>query len=107
MPKQRNSHGPELESYVDRVFIWDLVESLILFHTLLTGSFAAKDSVSKVWNKIKVSSKSQIKTRSTKDFNSGLCLFLRLAFRLGLWLRVEKKMQYLKKLYCTFAFYMI
>ena len=40
--KRRNSHSPELESHVDRVFIWDLDETLILFHTLLTGSFAAK-----------------------------------------------------------------
>ena len=37
---RRNSHSPDLESSVDRVFIWDLDETLILFHTLLTGSFA-------------------------------------------------------------------
>ena len=53
--------------------------------------FAAKEPVSKVWNRIKVSSKSQIKTRSTWDSSSGLWLFLRLAFRLGFWLRAEKK----------------
>ena len=40
--KRRNSQSPDLESHVDRVFIWDLDETLILFHTLLTGSFASK-----------------------------------------------------------------
>ena len=27
---------------VDRVFIWDLDETIILFHSLLTGTFATK-----------------------------------------------------------------
>ena len=40
--KRRNSQSPDPESHVDRVFIWDLDETLILFHTLLTGSFASK-----------------------------------------------------------------
>lgn len=30
------------ESTTDRVFIWDLDETIILFHSLLTGSYAAK-----------------------------------------------------------------
>ena len=38
--KRRNSQSPDPESHVDRVFIWDLDETLILFHTLLTGSYA-------------------------------------------------------------------
>lgn len=40
--KRRNSHSPDPESHVDRVFVWDLDETIILFHSLLTGSFAAK-----------------------------------------------------------------
>ena len=33
----------EYVSYqVDRVFIWDLDETIILFHSLLTGTFANK-----------------------------------------------------------------
>lgn len=30
------------ESTTDRVFIWDLDETIIVFHSLLTGSYAAK-----------------------------------------------------------------
>jgi len=42
--KRRNSGSPELEAQVevDRVFIWDLDETIILFHSLLTGTFATK-----------------------------------------------------------------
>ena len=40
--KRRNSASPDPESHIDRVFIWDLDETIILFHTLLTGSYAAK-----------------------------------------------------------------
>ena len=42
--KRRNSASPELEAQVevDRVFIWDLDETIILFHSLLTGTFATK-----------------------------------------------------------------
>ena len=32
----------EAESTVDRVFIWDLDETIILFNSLLTGSFASR-----------------------------------------------------------------
>ena len=41
---RRNSASPELEAQVevDRVFIWDLDETIILFHSLLTGTFATK-----------------------------------------------------------------
>ena len=44
--------------------------------------FEANDPVNKVWNKINVSSKSQINTRSTWDSKSGLWLFLLFALRL-------------------------
>jgi len=40
--KRRNSGSPDIETQVDRVFIWDLDETIILFHSLLTGSFATK-----------------------------------------------------------------
>jgi len=40
--KRRNSGSPDLETQVDRVFIWDLDETIILFHSLLTGTFATK-----------------------------------------------------------------
>lgn len=30
------------ESTTDRVFIWDLDETIIIFHSLLTGSYASK-----------------------------------------------------------------
>lgn len=30
------------ENNLERVFIWDLDETIIIFHTLLTGSFANK-----------------------------------------------------------------
>jgi len=41
--KRRNSGSPDIETQqVDRVFIWDLDETIILFHSLLTGTFATK-----------------------------------------------------------------
>lgn len=42
--KRRNSGSPDIETQVevDRVFIWDLDETIILFHSLLTGSYATK-----------------------------------------------------------------
>jgi len=40
--KRRNSGSPDLETQVDRVFIWDLDETIILFNSLLTGTFATK-----------------------------------------------------------------
>ncbi len=40
---------PSPESNVDRVFLWDLDETIIVFHSLLTGSFAeARHKVSPV-----------------------------------------------------------
>jgi len=40
--KRRNSGSPDPENQIERVFIWDLDETIILFHSLLTGSFASK-----------------------------------------------------------------
>ncbi|KAK2724173.1 hypothetical protein QYM36_000882, partial [Artemia franciscana] len=34
--------SPDPENSLDRVFIWDLDETIIVFHTLLTGAFAAR-----------------------------------------------------------------
>ena len=40
---RRGSHSPDPDHpNVERVFIWDLDETIILFHSLLTGSFAQK-----------------------------------------------------------------
>ena len=38
--KQTSSPGPEGD--VDRVFIWDLEETIVIFHALLTGAFAQR-----------------------------------------------------------------
>ncbi|TRY80954.1 hypothetical protein TCAL_09562 [Tigriopus californicus] len=37
---RRNSQSPDPENQTERVFIWDLDETIILFHSLLTGTFA-------------------------------------------------------------------
>merc|ERR1719468_157295 len=42
--KRRNSGSPDPENPVERVFIWDLDETIILFHSLLTGTYANKYS---------------------------------------------------------------
>nr|SVE92913.1 EOG090X0398 [Moina brachiata] len=34
--------SPDPESNLDRVFIWDLDETIIIFHSLMTGSYAAR-----------------------------------------------------------------
>ena len=39
---QNGGSPDEIESTVDRVFIWDLDETIILFNSLLTGAFAHK-----------------------------------------------------------------
>ena len=39
---QNGGNLEDIESTVDRVFIWDLDETIILFNSLLTGSFAHK-----------------------------------------------------------------
>lgn len=41
--RRHNTVSPTTpESTTERVFIWDLDETIIIFHSLLTGSFAAK-----------------------------------------------------------------
>lgn len=32
------------ENTLDRVFVWDLDETIVIFHSLLTGSYASKFS---------------------------------------------------------------
>ena len=57
--------------------------SVAKFCNVLTSFWKrfAYDPVNSVWNKINVSSKSQMKTRSTWDSGSGLWLFRRLLLR--------------------------
>jgi len=38
--RQNPSPGPDSE--LERVFIWDLDETIIIFHSLLTGAFAQR-----------------------------------------------------------------
>lgn len=38
---RRSSHGVLLR-VLQRVFVWDLDETIIVFHSLLTGSYAQK-----------------------------------------------------------------
>ena len=34
--------SPDPESNLDRVFVWDLDETIIIFHSLMTGSYASR-----------------------------------------------------------------
>lgn len=45
--RQNNPSPSSPESNLERVFIWDLDETIIIFHSLLTGSFATR--YGKVW----------------------------------------------------------
>jgi hypothetical protein len=56
--------------------------SVYLSIITLCTYFEAKDPVNKEWNSIMVSSRSQIKTRSTWDSGSGLWLFRLFELRL-------------------------
>ncbi|KAI1902296.1 hypothetical protein AGOR_G00043260 [Albula goreensis] len=38
--KRNNNPSPSLDADLERVFIWDLDETIIVFHSLLTGSYA-------------------------------------------------------------------
>lgn len=40
--RQNNPSPSSPESNLERVFIWDLDETIIIFHSLLTGSFATR-----------------------------------------------------------------
>ena len=39
---RRNNPSPGPENDLERVFIWDLDETIIIFHSLLTGSYAQR-----------------------------------------------------------------
>ncbi|MBN3306277.1 EYA2 protein, partial [Amia calva] len=40
--KRTNDPAPPLDSDIERVFVWDLDETIIIFHSLLTGTFASR-----------------------------------------------------------------
>ncbi|XP_065336966.1 eyes absent homolog 2-like isoform X1 [Cloeon dipterum] len=40
--RRQNNPSPSPESSLERVFIWDLDETIIIFHSLLTGSYATR-----------------------------------------------------------------
>ncbi|KAM4613332.1 eyes absent homolog 2 isoform 2-T2 [Polymixia lowei] len=40
--KRVNDPAPPLDSDIERVFIWDLDETIIIFHSLLTGTFSTR-----------------------------------------------------------------
>ncbi|KAJ8259557.1 hypothetical protein GJAV_G00170810 [Gymnothorax javanicus] len=40
--KRMTDPAPPLDSDIERVFVWDLDETIIIFHSLLTGSFATR-----------------------------------------------------------------
>ncbi|KAK6479499.1 eyes absent-like protein 2-like [Huso huso] len=42
--KRASDPAPLLDSEIERVFLWDLDETLIIFHSLLTGTFATRFS---------------------------------------------------------------
>ncbi|CAF3313076.1 unnamed protein product, partial [Rotaria sp. Silwood2] len=35
--------SPDLDNNIERIFIWDLDETIIILHSLLTGSYAQRD----------------------------------------------------------------
>lgn len=40
--RRQPNPSPDPESNLDRVFIWDLDETIIIFHSLMTGSYASR-----------------------------------------------------------------
>uniref|UniRef100_A0A8C3R5E7 Eyes absent homolog n=1 Tax=Cyanoderma ruficeps TaxID=181631 RepID=A0A8C3R5E7_9PASS len=40
--KRSNDPSPTADSEIERVFVWDLDETIIIFHSLLTGTFASR-----------------------------------------------------------------
>uniref|UniRef100_A0A4W3J2B2 Eyes absent homolog n=1 Tax=Callorhinchus milii TaxID=7868 RepID=A0A4W3J2B2_CALMI len=40
--KRNNDPSPPLDTDIERVFVWDLDETIIVFHSLLTGTFATR-----------------------------------------------------------------
>ena len=54
--RRQNNPSPSVEPEVERVFIWDLDETIIIFHSLLTGSYAQRyGKVSRIENTDKLS----------------------------------------------------
>ncbi|XP_040187347.1 eyes absent homolog 2 isoform X1 [Rana temporaria] len=40
--KRNNDPSPAMDNEIERVFVWDLDETIIIFHSLLTGTFATR-----------------------------------------------------------------
>uniref|UniRef100_A0A8C5MXP6 Eyes absent homolog n=1 Tax=Leptobrachium leishanense TaxID=445787 RepID=A0A8C5MXP6_9ANUR len=40
--KRNNEPSPAVDNEIERVFVWDLDETIIIFHSLLTGTFATR-----------------------------------------------------------------
>ncbi|XP_075702312.1 protein phosphatase EYA2 isoform X4 [Rhinoderma darwinii] len=40
--KRNNDPSPAVDNEIERVFVWDLDETIIIFHSLLTGTFASR-----------------------------------------------------------------
>lgn len=40
--RRQNNPSPGPENDLERVFVWDLDETIIIFHSLLTGSYAQR-----------------------------------------------------------------
>ncbi|KAM9296972.1 protein phosphatase EYA2 [Gastrophryne carolinensis] len=40
--KRNNDPSPVVDNEIERVFVWDLDETIIIFHSLLTGTFASR-----------------------------------------------------------------
>ncbi|XP_061487375.1 eyes absent homolog 2 isoform X3 [Rhineura floridana] len=40
--KRNNDPSPTADTEIERVFVWDLDETIIIFHSLLTGTFASR-----------------------------------------------------------------
>ncbi|XP_075032547.1 protein phosphatase EYA2 isoform X1 [Mixophyes fleayi] len=40
--KRNNDPSPAVDNEIERVFVWDLDETIIIFHSLLTGTFATR-----------------------------------------------------------------
>ncbi|XP_074867679.1 protein phosphatase EYA2 isoform X2 [Carettochelys insculpta] len=40
--KRSNDPSPTIDNEIERVFVWDLDETIIIFHSLLTGTFASR-----------------------------------------------------------------
>ncbi|XP_042570149.1 eyes absent homolog 1 [Cyprinus carpio] len=48
--RRNNNPSPPPDSDLERVFIWDLDETIIVFHSLLTGSYANRFGRNPIWS---------------------------------------------------------